>query len=55
MLRPASHGVIGFLLFGAALTVGGWALQRAGESQLGQQAWLPRPAGAVTGDAGPGR
>lgn len=42
---------IGFLVFGAALTLGGWALQRAGEGQLGQQAWVPRPAGAMPGDA----
>ena len=41
---------IGFLLFGAALTVGGWALQRVGQGQLGQQEWQPRQAGASTGD-----
>ena len=43
------------LLFGAALTVGGWALQRVGESQLGQQGWQPRPVDASTGDVRPGR
>lgn len=34
---------IGFLVFGAALIVAGWLLQRVGERQLGQQGWEPRP------------
>jgi uncharacterized membrane protein len=42
---------IGFLVFGAALTLGGWALQRVGEGQLGQQGWQPRPVGGSIGDA----
>jgi uncharacterized membrane protein len=34
---------IGFLVFGVALMVGGWLLQRVGERALGQQGWAPRP------------
>ena len=35
---------IGFLIFGVALVVAGWPLQRAGQRELGQQRWTPRAA-----------
>jgi uncharacterized membrane protein len=44
---------IGFLLFGAALVVGGWALLRRGAKHLGRQGWQPVPVGS-TADAWPG-
>ncbi len=36
---------IGFLLFGAALVAGGWALLCRGAGQLGRQGWQPVPVG----------
>lgn len=35
---------IGFLIFGVALVVAGWLLQRAGQRELGQQRRTPRAA-----------
>ena len=34
---------IGFLAFGSALVLVGWVLHRAGQRELGNQRWVPRP------------
>lgn len=50
---PASWDV-GFLLISAALILGGWLLQRAGQPELGTRGWVPhaRPDPPSEQDAG---